>query len=91
MAAQDHNLFHHLFTAFYTLVRSVFESFLWIVVGVGGLVILETRKPPLDIILGLPLLIAGGGLTVNKLWSVVLVFFYPTYNRGICPLCEKSF
>lgn len=90
MAAQNHNLFHHIFTAAFTLLKGLVVSIAWILIGAAGFLILQTRRTPWDILLGLPLLLIGGGFVANNLGSVFLSFFSPTYNRGICVLCKKE-
>jgi hypothetical protein len=89
MASQNHNFFHYLITVFYVLVKNVTHSFIWFLVGVIGYLILNSKKAPYDIILGLPLLLIGGGLVVNHLWGVVLSVFYPPYNKGVCVYCSQ--
>jgi len=90
LANQNHNIFHYLFTAFYNLVKALIRSFAWLLAGIAGLLVLQTRRTPFDILIGLPLLLVGGGFVVNSLWTVFLVFFYPKYNRGVCIWCSNK-
>lgn len=63
-------------------------SAVWLLLGIAGFLILLTRKTPIDILVGLPLLLAGGGLLLNNLWTAVLVTFSSTYNKGVCTICN---
>ena len=89
MAAQKHNLIHYLFTIFYTLLKSLVSSIVWIAVGVVGLVVFQRNETPVNIVVGLPLLLAGAGVVFNKLSSVLFAIVYPAYNKGVCILCRK--
>lgn len=90
MASQKHTILHYLFTAFYVLIKSLIFSLGWIFIAAGGYFVYQTKKTPVDLILGLPLMLVGGGLAVSKLWSGFLAIFSPTYNRGVCRLCSKE-
>ena len=90
VANQNHNIFHYLFTAIYNLVKALIRSFAWLLGGIAGLLVLQTRRTPFDILIGLPLLLVGGGFVVNSLWTVFLAFFYPKYNKGVCIWCSNK-
>jgi hypothetical protein len=90
MAAKNrHNVFHYLLTVIYIFLKSLVLSIIWIIIGVAGYLIFQTKRSPIDLILGLPLMFIGGGFLINNLWSVVLGIFSPTYNRGVCIWCSK--
>ena len=72
-----------------TLFKSVTFSLVSILILLAGYLIYKTGKTPFDIVLGIPLILIGGGLTVNKLWDSFLAIFSPTYNKGICILCSR--
>jgi hypothetical protein len=90
VTSQNHNIFHYLFTAIYNLAKALIRSFTWLLVGIAGLLILQTRRTPFDILIGLPLLLVGGGFVVNSLWTAFLAFFYPKYNKGVCIWCNNK-
>ena len=90
MAFRNHSFFHYIFTAVHGLGKSITHSVISFLVGFGGLLILQQRKSPWDILIGLPLTLIGGGFVINNLWSAVLSIFYLPYNRGVCVLCEKE-
>jgi len=89
MAAQKHNIFHYLFTIFYILFTSLISSFVWIFVILAGYLIYQTIRNPFDIVLGIPLMLIGGGLLINKLGDVVNSIFSQAYNKGVCIFCSK--
>lgn len=70
------------------MVRSLILSVVWLLLGIAGLLILKTRKTPVDILVGVPFLLIGGGLLINNLWTTILVAFSSTYNKGVCPICN---
>lgn len=85
---RNHTVFHYLFTVIIVLVKGVIGSILWILIALGGYFIFQSHKTPLDIVLGLPLLLIGGGFSLQALWTVVLAIFSPQFNRGVCRLCQ---
>ena len=89
MAAKKHNIFHYFFTIFYILFKSLVSSFVWIFVTLAGYLIFQTKKTPYDIVLGIPLMLVGGGLIINKLGDVANSISSPTYNKAVCIFCSK--
>ena len=89
MATPNHNIAHYLYTAVFVLFKSLVRASVWIVIALVGFLFLMNQIPPWDILIGLPLLLIGGGLAVNKLTTAALAIFYPSFNRGICTLCEN--
>lgn len=90
MSINNHNLRHYLFTIIETFIHSFIKSITWTLIGTTGLLILQTKKTPWDILIGLPLLLIGGGFVINYMSSVFLSVFVSYYNRGICKLCEDK-
>lgn len=92
MLTNNHNPRHYLFTIIDTFVLCLIKSITWALVGTTGLLILQTKKTPWDILIGLPLFLIGGGFVVNYMSSLFLSVFISYYNRGICKLCgDKPF
>jgi len=89
MAAQKHNLFHYLLTIFYILFKSLVSSFVLILVCLAGYLIYQAKKTPYDIVFGIPLMLVGGGLIINKLGDVANSISSPTYNKAVCIFCSK--
>lgn len=88
MSAKKHNLFHYLITIFDLLLKSLLASLFWVIVVIVGTMIFRAKRTPYDLIFGLPMLLGGGGMLLNDLWSIILVIFSPAYNKGICPFCK---
>jgi len=84
-----HNTLHYFLTAFVFLIKGVISSFVWIMVIFVGIIIFNLHKSPYDIVIGIPLMLIAGGFVVHNLWSAVLAFFSPTFNREECRLCSK--
>ena len=55
----------------------------------AGYLIYQTIRNPFDIVLGIPLMLIGGGLLINKLGDVVNSIFSQAYNKGVCIFCSK--
>lgn len=90
MAGQNHNLIHYFFTVIYKLAEGLISSLIWFFVGIAGYLIYQTKRTPFDLVFGIPLMLVGGGLVINKLWGGILSIFSPTYNEGVCVFCEKA-
>lgn len=86
----NHTTGHYLSTAVSTFIKALVASIAWIAVVLAGLLFLINRMRPWDVFLGLPLVLVGGGMIVNRFASVFLSIFVPYYNRGICKLCEDK-
>ena len=89
-SSKKHTPVHYLFTIFYTFVLSVVNSLIWITLGSVGYLVYQSMKSPYHLIIGLPLLIIGLGMTINNLGSFLLSFFSPSFNRGMCKICNKE-
>ena len=84
-----HNIFHYIFTAIYKFIQGIISSFIWIFVTLAGYLIFQTKKTPYDIVLGIPLILIGGGLIINKLGDSILAVSSPRYNKAVCIFCSK--
>ncbi|OGM09056.1 hypothetical protein A2W13_03885 [Candidatus Woesebacteria bacterium RBG_16_36_11] len=89
MVANKHNFVHHIVTSLWSLIKGLTVSLIWILISGVGLVILKSGKSPIDLLIGLPLLLIGGGFVINYMWTSVLTIFSPTFNREVCKLCGK--
>ncbi|HJX46051.1 MAG TPA: hypothetical protein VJ399_02695 [Patescibacteria group bacterium] len=89
MTVKNHNFIHYITTSFWSLIRGLAISFIWILLGIVGLLIIRTGKSPWDVLIGLPLVLVGGGFVINHMWTSVLTIFSPTFNREVCRLCRK--
>lgn len=90
---RGHPFWHYILVIVVTLVKGLISEVLWFLLGLAGYFIFASRVSPYDIILGVPLLLAGFGFVVNSLWSDVLSVFSPAYNKALCFMCnggEKS-
>lgn len=85
---EKHTIFHYILTIFVTFIKSLISSFVWVLVVFGGYLIYQARRNPFDIVLGIPLMLIGGGLIINKLGDVANSIFSPTYNKGVCFFCS---
>jgi len=90
MAKPRHNFFHYLFTASYKLTEGLVSSLAWLFVGIAGYLIYKAIQSPFDLIFGIPFVLIGIVMATNKLWDSFLAIFSPTYNKGICTLCEEK-
>lgn len=86
---KNHNIFHYLVTVIVFFVKGLIDEVVWLLAGLGGYLIFQTRKSPYDLVIGLPLILISLSFVVNSMWSEVLALFSPTYNRGVCVLCDK--
>lgn len=84
-----HNIIHYLVTIGWYFLKDTPQVVIFTALMIGGYLIFRTDKQPVSLVLGLPLMLGGGGLTLQKLWSMVLVFS-PTFNRGVCPFCHHK-
>lgn len=88
----NHNLIHYLINVVYSTTRSVISSLIWIILGALGFLIYDSQSSPVNIVIGLPLILIGVGVFLNNLQTTILSVFSPTYNRGVCILCgERRF
>jgi hypothetical protein len=87
---KKHNFFHNVLTFFYLLIKGLLSSLIWLLLGVAGYLLFQTKKTPYDLIIGLPLMLAGAGFLINNLWTLLLSIFSPNYLREMCPLCKKN-
>jgi hypothetical protein len=90
VAIQKHNFFHYLFMVVYCLVETLIRSLGWFLLAIAGYLVFQTKRAPVDLIVGLPLMLVGGGLLVNSLWTGLMAVFSPDYNKEICILCEPE-
>ncbi len=79
-----HTIFHYFVTVLYSLFKNSIRLVAWLAVGATGYLLFQTKKTPLDIVLGLPLFLIGVGFAINSLWSIVLAIFSPKFNQGTC-------
>ena len=86
---QDHTLFHYLLTITIQLVKKIQSSGLWAIVALIGFYILQLKRSPYYLIIGVPVLLIGIGLLINSLWSIINIFS-PRVNKALCPLCNKD-
>jgi len=90
MAVQIHNFYHYVLTAIQGLIKGILKAIFWILVALGGYLIFQTKKTPIDLIIGLPLGLLGLGMAINRLWDSLLVIISPKYNRIFCRLCPEE-
>lgn len=86
---QNHNLFHYLLTALGGIVKGTAGAVSWGFLSLAGFLIFSLKRPPLDIIIGLPFILLGAGLAVQQAWEGVASIF-PKFNRLHCKLCQES-
>ena len=89
MAARKHTPIHYLVTVVLRIAQSFLGAFIWILIGIIGHFIFEMNNPPVNLIIGLPMLVIGIGGVVNSVWSVVISVLSPRYNRGVCVFCNQ--
>ncbi|OGM34574.1 hypothetical protein A3D00_05145 [Candidatus Woesebacteria bacterium RIFCSPHIGHO2_02_FULL_38_9] len=85
----SHNVIHYLATVVWSIIKGIASSSIWIIIGAAGFLIFQAKKSPYDIILGLPLILIGAGMTINNLANIVYSVFSPQYNRGVCIICKR--
>lgn len=86
---QEHNFFHYFLVVILTTAKAIVYSLIWLLVGLAGLAIFQSKKSPFDLLIGLPLILIGVGFVLNSLQSIILSLFSPAFNRGICFLCKR--
>lgn len=89
MAARKHTVIHYLATIIIRLGQSLVGAIIWIIIGVVGYFLFKMNTPPVNIIVGLPMLVIGIGGAINSVWSVLISVFSPRYNKGVCVFCNR--
>lgn len=85
-----HNIWHYLLTTFRFFLNGLVSVILWLAVGLVGLLVFQTKRPPFDFVVGLPLLLAAAGFITHALWSAILSIFSLAFNKGSCKLCNSK-
>ena len=85
---QKHTLFHYVFTVCYALVLSLTGSLVWLIVSTAGYIIFQSMKQPYHFLFGIPLILAGVGVTLNNLGTFLITIFSASYNKGMCKICN---
>lgn len=83
-----HNIIHYFVTFVVISIKSLTIASMWILLGLIGYFIFQSKKSPLDLIVGLPLLIGSGGMVITNIYTVFLSLFSPTYNKAMCVICN---
>ncbi len=83
-----HNLFHYFLTFLFLLFKNLILSLIWIALGGVGYLVFQSKKSPIDIIIGLPLILLCIGLLINNIHTAFLALFSPKYNQAFCPFCN---
>lgn len=86
---QRHTMFHAGTVILVYVIKGFVGVIEWVLIGLAGLFIFQTKASPYDVVLGLPLASIGLGLLVNTIWSTCLSVCSPRYNREACPFCKK--
>lgn len=87
---KKHGGYHYILTALEVLLSKAAFLLVSIAAVLAGYLIFVGQKTPLKFIFGIPLILGGAGLTINLLWTIILVIFSPKYNRGVCKICNPS-
>lgn len=87
---KDHAIAHYILTIFWVLVKLIVRANFWIILTVIGWYNFRFAKSPYDLVVGLPMLLLGLGLTINEFMSMLLIVLSPIYNKGVCPFCNSS-
>jgi hypothetical protein len=85
-----HGVFHYVLTVLENVLVKISSLMISLLVGLAGYIVLVRQRSPYNLVFGLPLILIGVVITLNSLWSVVLVIFSPGYNRGVCKLCASN-
>jgi len=86
---KEYNIFHYLITFIYFSVKSTVLALFWFLLGLVGYFIFQSKKSPLDLIVGLPLMIGSGGMIISNIYTIVLSLFSSLYNKGVCVICNN--
>ena len=89
MVVRKHTPIHYLVTVVFRIAQSLLGASIWIFIGAIGYFIFAMNNPPVNFIIGLPMLVIGMGGVLNSVWSVVMSVFDPRYNRGVCIFCNR--
>jgi hypothetical protein len=84
-------VFHYVVTILDKLLITIAYLIISILVVAGSYAAYVTQKSPINLTLSLSLILGGPGLTLNFLWTTILVIFSSKYNRGVYKLCSPSF
>ncbi len=85
---KKHNLLHYIVTVIYQLLMGALLTLIGVAIVIAGYTAYKNQASPLNLIISIPLVLGGAGLTINFLWTIILTIFSPTYNRGVCKICE---
>lgn len=84
----NHNIIHYLLIIIEYIFREVIQALLWLILGIAGLFIYQTKYSPYHLIIGLPVFLIGVGLAINNIITFLFGVFIFRYNRGVCRWCE---
>ena len=89
MVVVAHNGLHYFLTWARVFVQGVVKALVSIVIGLIGYQLMVYKSPVSFYMLaiGIPMVLIGIGLLINSVWSVLLVSFSHSYNKGVCRLC----
>lgn len=85
---KKHNLGHYILTVLYQTIKNTLSGIVFMLIIVIGYVINLNVTSPYNLIIAIPLMLIGGGLLINSLYSILLSIFYPSFNKGECVICS---
>lgn len=87
---KKHTIFHWIITVFSCFIKAL----VWGIIGFAfvaiGSAIMNSKKSPLDILLGIPMVVVGFGFIVHGLFDVAICTFSLKYNKAVCFLCSLT-
>lgn len=89
MIGKNHNNWHYLLNIVLVILKGLLLSSIWILLGISGWALIQIKKSPFDLILGLPLVLIAIGFVIHSLWSAILSIFSPEFNKSTCIFCHE--
>lgn len=84
-----HTIFHHLLIAGGACLKDLALLAIWLMVFLVGLFFWSQFSSPLNLILGLPLLLLGVTMSLTNLYEIVVSVVSWRWGRTHCPFCES--
>jgi len=83
----SHTLFHHLLIAGGTFLKGLALLTIWLMVFLVGLFFWSQFTSPLNLVLGLPLMLLGFTMSLINLFEMLLSLISWRWGREHCPFC----
>lgn len=84
-----HTLYHHFLIAFRALVVGLILMMVWAAVLLVGFFFWFEFPSPVNLLLGLPLILGGGSMVLVNFYEMVVGVISWRWGRTHCPFCSS--